>query len=132
MTKGCLCRCGCAYQPIRDGDGLCGMCWREWCEGNSNHAPRYESSYLNVYGLGNPWSVWLLGRASEVMAQAPRKLATRDKTPPCPDSFCGMPMVKRSGGWKCYRHGIPIEVSPTLGPFTPKVTVIRLAEEEKP
>ena len=128
MTDHCLCLCHCKADPLKDSDGLCEGCWRLWCQGDAEHAPAHDRSYLGVYGLSNPWSIWLLGRMSEVMAQHPADLVTGAQPPLCPgrDSMgrlCSVRMLPRPGGWKCYQHKIPVGVPAPMVPSTPRVKI---------
>ncbi len=63
--------------------------------------PDAGASYLGTYGFG-PWTVWLMNRASELVAETLAELMKSRRPPLCP--ACCLPMVRRPDAWKCYRH----------------------------
>ena len=72
-----------------------------------------RGSYLTTYGLLNPWSLWLLKKAPELLGLTPNEHHERQsidrwghKIPACPE--CGVAMVSRPGGFACYRHDRPV------------------------
>ncbi|OGS01141.1 MAG: hypothetical protein A2V88_08655 [Elusimicrobia bacterium RBG_16_66_12] len=67
--------------------------------------PDAGASFMGVYGLGNPWVLWLLRKQAELLALTPEQLR-RDLVPVCPDSRGWKPhrMMLRPEGWVCYRH----------------------------
>jgi len=70
--------------------------------------PDAGASYMGFYGLGNPWTIWLLNAASELVAEVPSELVKHEPSRSCPG--CQHPMVRRPGAWRCYRHDEPITV----------------------
>jgi hypothetical protein len=68
--------------------------------------PDAGGSFLGFYGLGNPWTIWLLGTLSELCALTPRELQDPARAPYCPEGSIWNPhrMVFRPTGWVCYRH----------------------------
>lgn len=66
-----------------------------------------RGSYLTHYGLLNPWSLWILQRAPQLLGLRPSELRTAPPLMSCPD--CRLPMSPRPNGWMaCYRHSKPI------------------------
>lgn len=104
----CACKCGCSRNRMPDANDLCAGCWREWCRAEASHSPTADRSYLGTYGMTNPWTWWIAGRASHLLAEPPSAWMTREVAPRCSD--CGELMVRRPGMWKCYRHLEPLMV----------------------
>lgn len=71
-----------------------------------------RGSYVSHYGLTNPWTLWLLKRAPELVALRPSEFRAAKAAPACPDCRCFM--VPRPGGYACYRHEPPVRWRPAL------------------
>lgn len=96
----CACKKACLRAPWPDCDGLCRECWEAWCTGQDGHEP-IGATYLDVYGVGNVWTGWIMSQAPDAVAKTPGELQTVERAPRCPK--CDYPMVRRVGCWKCYR-----------------------------
>ena len=78
-----------------------------------------DPSYLSVYGITNPWTVWLLARQSELLAEDATSFHQGQIVAPlCPSPEHRMSwgskvprMNWRPGAFKCYLHEEPVEVS---------------------
>ncbi|HZP56702.1 MAG TPA: hypothetical protein VFC53_04005 [Dehalococcoidia bacterium] len=76
-------------------------------------APAADATYFGAYGLTNPWVVWLLKRAPEMVADTARDFLRRDdrRPPACP--ACDARMAFRWSEWVCYRldeHAEPVRL----------------------
>ncbi len=68
-----------------------------------------DPSYLDTYGITNPWSVWLLNRHPEQLADDAAAFSESRVIPPgCPR--CPNRMEWRPGAFKCYLHDPPSEI----------------------
>ena len=67
-------------------------------------------SYLAHYGIRNPWTLWLLRQAPELLGHTPTTLRTRDLRPICPACWLYPPqrMLRRGAEWVCYKHDPPV------------------------
>ena len=71
-----------------------------------------RGSYVSHYGLLNPWTLWLLRRAPELVALRPSELRAPKQALLCPK--CRYPMVARPGGYVCYHHDPPVRCRTAL------------------
>lgn len=103
----------------------------------SKPTPAADRSYLGHYGLvGNPWTVWLLGRQSEMLADdASLFSGERIEPPDCPSpehlrNFARARMHWCPGFFKCYQHDPPnkIRIEPR---FEPAPTFDALSNTDK-
>jgi hypothetical protein len=70
------------------------------------HTELDGGSYLAHYGIKNPWTLWLMRQAPELVALTPSELHHSDSAPKCRQ--CWSPMVPRDGAWRCYHHDPPV------------------------
>ncbi len=81
--------------------------------------PDAGASYLGTYGFG-VWSVWLMNRASELLAETPTAMLRGQPAPMCPVPDCRHRMLRLPGVWKCYRHEevvrVPVRFKPSPAP----------------
>lgn len=99
--------------------------------------PDAGASYAGVYGLHNPWVIWLMNRAPDLVALTPIELQRRFRVavvrcpgPICdwtPDGWierggtpnrsrpcCGDVMLAVTGAFKCHHHPEPVRVNAPL------------------
>jgi len=75
-------------------------------------APDAGRSYLGHYSIVNPWTVWLLNRAPELLTEPASRLTRTDAYAPL--CHIGRPhrMVLRPGEWVCYLHDVRVKIEP--------------------
>lgn len=88
-----------------------------------------DPSYLSTFGITNPWTIWLLGADSALVAYDADAITRRPlKVPDCPGSHkIPKRMSYRPGAFKCYDHPEPVVVliKPEI-PRAPNVNALAL------
>lgn len=109
MSKQCSCICRCPFDREDGCNDLCAECWQAWSaplEADSEHAPIADRSFLAAYGIANVWAWWIANQgAGHLLARPFGDLHHVGDVPVCPESVVEPhKMIRRPGGWKCYRH----------------------------
>jgi len=80
---------------------------------------------LGTYGITGVWAGWLMSRgAGHLMAEPAGFLSRPESVPRCPKILCALPMVRRPGSWKCYRHDEPVVILvPERFPRSPQLAL---------